>query len=371
MRDAPGCASIHPAVTEPNAGIPAFSEKSFYLQEFRGRTLAIAVQASDLRTPAPLAAVVGELVSHGARVCVLSTERAHLDALLQGRVISAVTPRLEGAAWRELRRSGAVGLLVGGSLAFAPACRDVALRLGVGKLVWLDRDGGVVGPGGARLSFVHLEELRQLLATEGAKARRVTLLGEVERMLAGGIPAVNVCTLEGLADELFSYAGSGTLFTRERYMHVRRLGIDDFDAAADLMRRGVEEGYLASRSDEEIDQVLASGFGAFVEGTHLAGIGALLVDEGSRMAEIASLYTLTRFLGEGVGGHLVAHAVERGEALGLVAVFGCTTSERVAAFFLRQGFREAPQEDVPASKWRGYDSARRAHVRCFRRELSS
>jgi amino-acid N-acetyltransferase len=88
------------------------------------------------------------------------------------------------------------------------------------------------------------------------------------------------------------------------------------------------------------------------------------------MAEIASLYTLTRFLGEGVGGHLVAHAVERAESLGLRAVFACTTMERVGAFFLRNGFREVPQEDVPASKWRGYEPSRRAKVRCFRRELT-
>jgi amino-acid N-acetyltransferase len=360
---------MKPAMSEPSSNIPAFSEKSFYLQEFRGRTVAIAVQASDLRTPAPLAGVISELVSHGVRVCVLSTERAHLDSLLNGRVISAATPRLEGSVWRELRRTGAVGLLIGGSLAFAPACRDVSLRLGVGKLVWLDRDGGLVGPGAVRLSFVHLEELQLLLATEGATARRLTLLREVERMLVGGIPAVNVCSLDGLADELFTYAGSGTLFTRERYMHVRRLGIDDFDAAADLVRRGVEEGYLAPRSDEDIDQVLASGFGAFVEGTHLAGIGALLVHEGAQVAEIASLYTLTRFLGEGVGGHLVAYAVERAEATRLLAVFACTTEDRVAAFFLRNGFREVAQEDVPASKWKGYEAARRARVRCLRREL--
>ncbi|MCC6639801.1 MAG: GNAT family N-acetyltransferase [Deltaproteobacteria bacterium] len=357
-------------MSELDAGAPGFSEKSFYLQEFRGRTLAIAAQAADLRRAEPLAAVVGELVVHGARVCVLSTERAALDALLAGRVLSAAMPRLEGAVWRALRRSGSAGLLVGGSLAFAPACRDVALRLGVGKLVWLDRDGGLAGPGGERLSFVHLEELQQYLASDGARARRLALLREVERMLTGGIPAVNVCTLEGLADELFTYAGSGTLFTRERYMHVRRLGIDDFDAAADLLRRGVDEGFLAPRSDEEIDQVLASGFGAFVEGAHLAGIGALLVDEVARMAEVASLYTLTRFLGEGVGGHLLTYAVERAIALGLSAVFACTTEERVASFFLRQGFREAGQGEVPASKWKGYDGARRARVRCFRRELT-
>ena len=76
-------------------------------------------------------------------------------------------------------------------------------------------------------------------------------------------------------------------------------------AAAALIERGVEEGYLAPRSPEELDQILASGFGAFVEGRHLAGLGALLVDEENRVGEVASLYTLTRFLGEGIGGPLL------------------------------------------------------------------
>ena len=39
----------------------AFSEKSFYLSEFRGRTLAIAVPAADLGQPGPLEAVLKEL----------------------------------------------------------------------------------------------------------------------------------------------------------------------------------------------------------------------------------------------------------------------------------------------------------------------
>ncbi len=356
-----------PPVTATEA--KAFSEKGFYLQEFRGRTLAIAVPASDLRSPEPLRAVVTELAANGVRTCVLSTERAHLEAVVSDRIFSAATPRLEGTVWRELRGSGAIGLVIGGSLAFAPACRDVALRLGVQKLVWLDRDGGLVGPDGARLSFVHLEELELHLATAGANARRVALLREVERMLVGGIPAVNVCTLDGLADELFTYAGSGTLFTRERYMRVRPLGIDDFDAADDLVRRGVEEGYLARRNDAEIDEILASGFGAFVEGRHLAGIGALLVDEPARIAEIASLYTLTRFLGEGVGQHLVRYALRQARALRMRWVFACTTQDRVGSFFERQGFEEMPADDVPERKWRRYDRHRRRRVRCYRREL--
>ena len=118
-------------------------------------------------------------------------------------------------------------------------CRELALRLGVFKLVWIDPQGGMRAPSGERLSFVHQDELRR---TAGGDARRIgrdriALLREVDRMLSGGLPAVNVCTLEGLREELFTYTGSGTLFTRKRYIAVRDLGLDDFDAAYDLIAR--------------------------------------------------------------------------------------------------------------------------------------
>jgi amino-acid N-acetyltransferase len=355
----------------PSNAPSSFTEKAFYLREFRGRHLAIAVPAAELRDPTPLRAVLDELTTNGTRVVLISTERSAVEALVGGHVLSATTPRLEAVVWRRLRESPRIGLIVGGSLAFAPACRDVALRLRCSKLVWIDRDGGILRPPGDRLSFVHLDELRALLAAGGTplNQRRVALLREVDEMLEHGLPAVNVCTLEGLGEELFTYAGSGTLFTRDRYVVVRPLGLDDLDAADDLIARGVEEGYLARRTLAEVDEILECGFGAFVEDRYLAGIGALLVDPPTRAAEIASLYTLTRFLGEGVGAHLVAFALELARAQKADYAFACTTSPRVCAFFERNGFRGASPDEVPASKWRGYDPERRARVSCFRREL--
>jgi N-acetylglutamate synthase-like GNAT family acetyltransferase len=159
------------------------------------------------------------------------------------------------------------------------------------------------------------------------------------------------------------------LFTRENYVVVRRVGLDDYDAAAHLIARGVAEGYLAPRPPEELERVLASAMGAFVEGAHLAGIGALIEHPAAAAAEIASLYTLTRFVGEGVGGHLVTAALERARDRGYAYVFACTTSERVVEFFVRNGFRRATDAEVPAAKWETYDPARRARVMCVRFDL--
>lgn len=348
----------------------SFSEKAFYLGEFRGRTLAIAFRAQDLDAGS-LKPVLEELEANRTRVLLISDGEGALSAAPDTRRLDTSGPCPEGAVWRALSRAPRIALLSEDPL--APTCREWVLRLGLSKLVWLDPGGGLRRGDDGRHSFVDLDALRALLAGDlaGEDPRRRALLREVEVALASGLPALNLCAPAGLADELFTYAGSGTLFTRERYVTVRRLGLDDYDAADDLIARGVAEGYLAPRPPEEVERVLAAGFGAFVEDRYLAGIAALLVHEGDRVGEICSLYTLTRFVGEGVGAHLVAFALERARALGCAGVVACTTSERVVGFFERLGFRRVAAEELPAEKWQRYDPARRAAVRCLRCDLDA
>jgi amino-acid N-acetyltransferase len=344
-----------------------FSEREFYLREFRGRTLAVALPRGE--DPAPLAEVLDVLTGSGTRVVLVCAEREPAEKLVEGRWLEAGVLRLEAEAWRALRAAPRLGIAVDPALPFLRAVRELVLRLGVFKLVLVDPAGGLVRSDGVRLSFVDLVELRGLLKQRPALAEpRDAFLREVRGMLLEGIPALNVCTATGVADELFTWAGSGTLFTRKRYVTVRRLGLDDYDAAADLLERGVEEGFLVPRPVEDVDRILACGFGAFVEGRYLAGIGSLVPYSRSDAGEIASLYAITRFLGEGVGMHLVAFAIERARRLRLRSVFACTTSERVGAFFARQGFERVTSDELPASKWDDYDPGRRERLLCFRRE---
>lgn len=353
------------------ARVAPFTEKSFYLTEFRDRTLAIAAPARAIASWAPLEPVLKELEANRTDVVLCCDDAGALARLPATPVLPAPAERLEGIVWRALRGAPRVGLALEGADSFAAAVREIALRLRVPKLVWLDRAGGLREPDGTRHSFVDLDELSALVAAglPGEPPERLALLREIERCLREGLGAVNLCATEGLADELFTYAGSGTLFTRERYVDVRPLAIDDFDAADDLIARGVAEGYLAQRSPEQLDRIFACGVGAFVEGRHLAGIGALLPYPQARAGEIASLYTLTRFLGEGIGSHLIAALCARARAQGCDFVFACTTTERVAGFFERQGFRRVVSDAVPAEKWRDYDRRRRPLVRCLRRDL--
>lgn len=346
--------------------VEPFSEKGFYLDEFHGRTLGIAVSASDLRAPAPLLGVLAELAANDTRAVLISTDPALLRRLSGSAPVPADDARLPARVWRAFDAGPWAGVVVREMEGFAAAALGVAVRLGLSKIVWIDPQGGLLRDDGTRDSFVELDELRRLVrAVESSE--RIGLLREIERALDAGVAAVNLSTLEGLADELFTYAGSGTLFSRKRYVEVRPLGLDDYDPANDLIARGVAEGYLAPRSPEDVEAVLVNGFGAFVEGVHLAGIGALLA-QGSG-GEIASLYTLTRYLGGGIGGHLIRFAVERAAQAGMRFVFACTTSERVVAFFASNGFRAVGPDEIPEAKWDGYDPDRRERLRCLRLDL--
>jgi N-acetylglutamate synthase-like GNAT family acetyltransferase len=350
-----------------------FSEKDFYLAEFRGRALAIAVSAAEIGELDSLELVLAELEANVTRVILLSPDRALLEKLTTQTPLATSDSRWVGSLWRGLRRRARMGISVRPDEAFAGACREIALRLRLAKLVWIDPEAWLARPDGNRLSFADLAQLDLLMEAErqrgGEASARFCLLREIRAMVAGGIPSVNFCNLAGLADELFSYAGAGTFFARDGYADVRRLALDEYEAAHHLIQRGVSEGYLVARSEEDLEQVLANAFGVFIEGRYLAGIGALLPHQRSLAGEVVSLYTLTRFLGEGVGTHLVDFAADIARSSGLTYLFACTTSERVERFFERCGFRPVDRSRVPSGKWTDYPPERLERVRCLRREL--
>lgn len=389
-----------------------FAEKEFYLDEFHSHTLCVAASLRDCEADGgyeALGRVLRELIANETRVIVLlgvTPGREATRALprvrrrLQGRVLAAdaarrfplVAGRRSAAesfvdlgdatsldavlttAWLTLRkRPLMVGVVHAARL--VDLAQDLAGRLRVHKLVLAQPEGGLRAPQGAPLSFMDDALLTTMLQPgqaewAGLAARRATL-DAVRAALRAGVGSVNLCALDGLARELFTYEGSGTLFTLADYCRIERLGIDDFEEVERLIARGQREGYLKPRGPAETARILLNGFGAEIGAHHFAGVCALETEAfaAERVGEVVGLYTITRFKGEGVGGRLIARALEEARALGLRYVFACTLDPRAEAFFTRHGFASVSPDAVPAAKWVGYDRQRRARIRVLRRDL--
>src|SRR5262245_43131459 len=381
-----------------------FEEKEFYLEEFRGRSVRFGIApASAVARPAlePLAAAIGDLVRHDTRVLVwwpsvglpgdrrLRAALGRAKGLVRRRGHPAVpvirldgadvaSEALRGALWTTLRRQRLAVLLVGAAAAeFPRAVVSLATVLRIPKLVLVDPAGGLLAGGSGRLSFGDANVLETLLRQGQAEwsglGDRRDLLLAVREALDAGVEAVNLCTPDGVAEELFTYEGSGTLFTRGDYCHVAPLGLDDFAQAERLLERGQRQGLLKPRSGEEIASLLSIGYGATICDRHLAGVAGLLTAPyaAERAGEIVGLYTITRFKGEGIGERLVNRLVADAEARGLAYVFACAVDERAMQFFLRVGFERVEARTVPAVKWAGYDARRRSRVAVFRRRLTA
>jgi len=358
-----------------------FDEKDFYLEEFRGRSvllaLAPAVTGADLGA---LAGAVADLVRNDTRVLLWwpAAERRLLAALRRSRALPR--PRKDRRLPVPVVHLDAAGpaspcvLAVPAAASFPRDAAELAVGLRVPKLVLVDAQGGL-DVGARRLSFVDENLLDTLLRQGEAEwsglGERRALLVEVRAALAGGVEAVNLCAPAGVAEELFTYVGSGTLFTQGDYCHVAPLALDDFAQAERLHERGRREGVLKPRTPEEVAELLASSFGATICGRHLAGVAGLLTAPYAteHAAEIVGLYTITRFKGEGIGERLVSRLLADAESRGLDYVFACAVDGRAQQFFERLGFERVSAATVPAAKWVGYDRRRRARVAVFRRRL--
>ncbi len=333
------------------------AEKEFYLQRFRNTCIVLHVD--DAKNLRPAARVLAALASNPTMVLVVArrfakTARPHrLSARALDGDPEALVPVVQS-----LLAHGRGDVLVprgrpgAARLAFS---RLLARRIGARKLVVVDERGALPGRR-ERRSFVSARSLARICrAGSQLGAWTVAELAELQAAVDGGLESVNLTTAAGLEAELFSYEGAGTLLTAHDYCSVGQLGVADFDEARRLLARGEREGFLLERSDDEKARLLLCAYGAWFGGGRLAGLASLATSGYSRrrLGEIAGLYTITKFKGEGVGVRIIDHLVEIARKKGLRALFACTSNERAAAFFERNGFVRRDPADLPPSKWDG------------------
>jgi N-acetylglutamate synthase-like GNAT family acetyltransferase len=378
-----------------------FAEKEFYLDEFHDKSLLVALRVADWvaepARPAILEVLTTLLRNDTRLVLLLETdqgpgEQRRVTALANRLARDGHTPvaapvelALEEESveqrclqlWEVLRSTPlAVGLWPRHApVGLLRTAQQVAVGLRVYKLVYLDPGGGLMRDG-KRLSSLTEPALRALLRAErtedvGLAARR-PVLEAIHVALAGGVTSVSLCPLAGLGQELFTYEGCGTLFTRAEYCQIEKLGLDDFHEVERLLQRAAQAGHLKPRTPHDMARLLLHGYVARLGPASMepAGFCALLPYPADQAAEIAGLFTITRYQGEGIAGRLVEVLVQEAHRQGLRYVFACTTQAGAQRLFVRQGFQPVTPEDVAAEKWHDYDPVRRAQVAVYRRDLT-
>jgi N-acetylglutamate synthase-like GNAT family acetyltransferase len=371
-----------------------FTEKSFYLEEFYGKTLVFALvppigeQLSDLDS---LIRTLRELKRNQSRCIVIASMKARPRLIKRlGRLAPRHAPlcfnpatglrsrpyppdSAISALWQALQVGPiAIGEVeTGEPRDFVFFARKLAIRLRAFKLLLLDRSGGLVDAAGNRHSFVQLERMDRILKDLRSSHRRA-LVRAACHAISAGVASASLVSPSEVYEELFSFSGSGTIFTETGYGNVRQIGIDDFEEVEALIVRAQDEGFLLSRSKGEIGSLLPSCFGYRIGDEHLAGVVSLLTEpyRRDRAGEITALYTLTRFQGEGVAAELINEVVSEARTRRLHYVFACTTEQRAAHLFEHVGFRLVEPRAVSPAKWRGYDRKRLSSLRIFRRDLT-
>ncbi|WP_019203689.1 GNAT family N-acetyltransferase [Tsukamurella sp. 1534] len=360
------------AVALTAGGVP-IPERDFFIDEFRGVTIVVALPTVTEEAIAVVARTVAEFGHGDTRFVFLA---AHEDAEPVARAVTG--PVVDGDAEWDDRVTAALWLAIADSRCVVVAApRGAVVRTAgtisasvrASKMVLTDPGGGWGSP---PRSFADMDVHRERLAAHLDERGLGDFIPAAEAALAGGAYSVNLCRAEDLEFELFTFDGRGTVLTQGRYLHLAQLQVDDFPAIEALVAQGVHEGVLKPRSRIEIARMAVGGLGARVLRTgHLAGIVGLETDlyAGTGCGEVSGLITVSEFSGLGAGGLLMDGLLDRCRDLGLHTLFAVTVSTDAAEFFARRGFAEVAQDDVPAAKWDGYDEDRLGAARCFLRAV--
>jgi amino-acid N-acetyltransferase len=243
---------------------------------------------------------------------------------------------------------------------------SAAVALGAEKVFFPGSAPGLQVNGKCR-SYPSMQELREAIES-GAElnipAERLRFLADQQELHS--IDLVLVEARRGsIYEEVFTHAGSGTLFTREYPNILRQANEKDVRDIMALMHPYIAEGTLKAISEDDL-LALIPAFTVYSVNSQIIAAAAL-VDYGDS-CELAKLCTLPRFQARGRARALVRAVLDRAKVSGKRSVFALTVQPYVGEFFERLGFTSVDRESLPHEWKAAYDFTRqsRAYLYTFR-----
>lgn len=231
-----------------------------------------------------------------------------------------------------------------------------SVALGAEKIFFPGGEPGLKVNGKCR-SYPSVQEVKEVLAS-GAEinipAERLRFL--LEQQEIHDVDLVLVEARRGaIYEEVFTHAGSGTLFTREYPNVLRQATEKDVRDIMALMQPYITEGTLKAMTEEDLLAMIRSFMVYSVNDQIIAA--AALIEYGDSM-ELGKLCTLPRFQARGRARALVRALLQKAKDDGKRSVFALTVQPYVGEFFERIGFAAVERELLPDEWKAGYDFSR-------------
>jgi amino-acid N-acetyltransferase len=189
----------------------------------------------------------------------------------------------------------------------------------------------------------------------------VELLRLARQACYGGVERVHIIDgrVEGvILKEIFSNLGFGTMVYANKYENIRPMERRDIPEVLRVMEPFVQREVLVSRTEEQLERVLADFVVYEVDNT-IHGCGALH-GMSPEMGEIAGIAVDESFAQLGIGRKIVSYLLKRAAGAGLRRTFVLTT--QTADWFLQMGFRPGEVADLPPARRGTYNRKRNSRV---------
>ncbi len=238
-----------------------------------------------------------------------------------------------------------------------------AAALGADKLIGLLEGDGVPDEKGHPHSQLTPQEADEILHSGRAFGH------DVERHLAAAIEACRAGVKRvhlvarksdgALLRELFTRDGVGTMVTSEAFEGIRAAGRGDVGGILTLIEPLEEQGILARRSREMLEDDIER-FTVIERDGMVVGCTAFYAYPDEAIAELACLVVHPEYRTSGRGDQLLHYFERQCKAQGLQRIFVLTT--QTSHWFRERGFETCNMEDIPEARRSVYDLGRRSKV---------
>ena len=243
---------------------------------------------------------------------------------------------------------------------------DMATGLGASKLIFMTETRGLMLGDERAVAFPLADVKRILEERESLVDPRVLSKAKcaIRALEAGKTQRAHI--LDGrdfacLLTELFDKVGCATMIYADEYQKIRRATLDDVPQIFNITSLPVKMQNLVYRSREEIAAKIDTYFVYEMDASIIAVVS--LQDLGDGCAELASLFVLPFYHGNGVGKKMVEFVKMKAKSRGFKKLFSLSTKS--APFFtVACGFGEVSPDALPPARLQKYEKSHR-HSKVF------